>query len=81
MGVQRGKSDSADARWRAFDIDDVKARDYKIDTFKWIRDDESDDPNDLADPTELLVGALSELQLAIAEIQKLQGLIEPEAAE
>lgn len=39
----RKETDSSDGRWRVFGIDEVKARDYKIDSFKWLRDDEHDD--------------------------------------
>ncbi|MFJ7039155.1 N-6 DNA methylase [Streptomyces rochei] len=72
----RKQNDSAEDRWRSFDIDEVRARDYKIDSFKWLRDDELDDPSEIGDPADLIADALVELQLAITEIQKLQGLVD-----
>jgi type I restriction enzyme M protein len=71
----RDAADSLDDRWRVFDIEDVKARDYKIDSFKWLRDDELDDAEDLGDPVELLAEAASELQLAVARLAELQKLL------
>ncbi|MCP2290967.1 type I restriction-modification system subunit M [Nocardia amikacinitolerans] len=71
----RHEAGSADGRWRVFGIDEVKARDYKIDSFKWLRDDELDDPEALGDPDELLSSAVAELQSALTEITKLQKLL------
>ncbi len=78
-GAQRGPGDSVDDRWRPFGIDEIRKHDYKLDKFKWLRDDEDDDGDEAAVASELLTAALTELQLAVAEISALQGLIEPEA--
>ncbi|WP_280265763.1 type I restriction-modification system subunit M [Nocardia wallacei] len=72
----RKEADSPDGRWRVFGIDDVKACDYKIDSFKWLRDQEFDNGEDLGDPTELIVEATMELQLAVAELQKLHAILD-----
>jgi type I restriction enzyme M protein len=72
---KRKAKDSKDDRWRVFGIDEVKARDYKLDSFKWLRDDELDDPDDIADPADLLTEALTELQLAVSQISELQKLL------
>lgn len=72
---RRQASDSADDRWRVFGIGEVKARDYKIDSFKWLRDEELDEPNDMPDPADLLTEALAELQLAVGELSDLQKLL------
>lgn len=71
----RSEADSLDGRWRVFGIDEIKARDYKIDSVKWLRDDELDDPDDVLDPEELLSFAYVELQAALAEVSKLQKLL------
>lgn len=78
--VPRSETDSPDGRWRNFGIDEVKARDYKIDSFKWLRDDELDDPEDMPEPAELLTGALAELKLALSELGELQKLLGDEGA-
>jgi len=72
----RDEAESAEGRWRGFSIDEVKAHHYKLDAFKWIRDEELDDPDELPEPEELITEAVEELQLALddlADIQKLLG--------
>jgi type I restriction enzyme M protein len=72
----RSEADSAEGRWRSFSIDEVKARHYKLDAFKWIRDEELDDPDDLPEPEELIVEAMEELRLALDDLADLQTLLE-----
>jgi type I restriction enzyme M protein len=76
----RKASSSGDDRWRVFGIDEVKARGYKIDSFKWLRDEELDDTDDMADPGDLLTEALSELKLAVGELSELQKLLADEGS-
>lgn len=77
----RNESDSSDDRWRAFGIEEVKARGYKIDSFKWLRDLELDDPHGVAEPDELLAAAFAELESVLEEIRLMQQLASDEAAE
>lgn len=72
----RSESDSKEGRWRTFSVDEVKARHYKLDAFKWIRDEELDDPDDLPEPGELITSAMEDLQLALDELNDLQRLLE-----
>jgi type I restriction enzyme M protein len=75
----RGKRDEADSpggRWRCFTIDQIKANHYKLDAFKWIRDEELDDPDDLPEPEELVTDAIEELQLALDALGDLQSVLE-----
>lgn len=74
--ADRKQSDSSEGRWREFSLSDVKAEHYKLDAFKWIRDEELDDPDDLAEPEELISDALDELRLALDELVNLQGMLE-----
>ncbi|MCB5275918.1 putative type I restriction enzymeP M protein [Arthrobacter sp. SO5] len=69
---------SGDGRWRVFGMDEVKHRDYKIDSFKWLRDEELDDPDEIGDPAELLSSALAELQAAVAEMEGLRHFVADE---
>lgn len=71
----RSESTSIDGRWRVFGMDEVKQRDYKIDSFKWLRDEELDDPDEMGDPAELLSAALAELQAAVAQIEELRHFV------
>jgi len=72
----RREEDSTTGRWKSFGIDEVKDRHYKLDTFKWLRDDEADDLDDLPEPEELIAEAIQELQLALAEMAGIQQLLE-----
>ena len=72
----RSESDSADGRWRAFTMDEVKAKDYKLDAFKWIKDESLDDADTLPEPEELATDAISELEAAVAELNAVLRLLE-----
>jgi type I restriction enzyme M protein len=73
---KRAKRDSPDGRWRSFTIDEIKAHHYKIDSFKWLRDEEVDNPDDLPEPEELLTEAMEELQLALDDLADVQRALE-----
>jgi type I restriction enzyme M protein len=75
--TKRSEADSPEGRWRRFTIDEIKKRHYKLDAFKWIRDEELDDADDQQEPEELITEAMEELRLALdglADIQNLLGL-------
>ena len=57
-------------------IDEIKEHHYKLDAFKWIRDEELDDPDDLPEPEELITEAMEELQLALDGLADMQRLLE-----
>lgn len=71
----RSTADSPDDRWRPFALDEIIERGYKIDSFKWLRDNEIDDPDEILDPTELVTDAIAELQAAVSDLHKLQKLL------
>jgi type I restriction enzyme M protein len=73
---KRSEKQSARGRWRSFTIDEVKEQHYKLDAFKWIRDEELDDPDDLPVPEELITEAMEELQLALDDLADIQKLLE-----
>ncbi len=78
---KRTEDDSRDARWRCFTLDQIKERHYKLDSFKWIRDDELDDPDEQSEPEELITEAMEELQLALDDLADVQRLLEGSGAE
>ena len=77
---KRSPSDSKDNRWREFDIEEVRMRNYNLDGLKWLRDEESDDMDDPMDPDDLLAAAASELHAALADLTALQTLVAPLSA-
>ncbi len=68
---KRKASDSKEDRWRSFTFDEVKARDYKIDGLKWLKDESLDDMDDLPEPDELATDAIAELQAAVEELNSV----------
>jgi len=71
---KRKEVDSADGRWRSFSLDEIRERHYKLDAFKWIRDEELDNPDALSEPDELITEAMDELQLALDDLAVMQRL-------
>ncbi|MDP9357819.1 MAG: type I restriction-modification system subunit M [Chloroflexota bacterium] len=73
---QRSETDSPDGRWRCFSIDEIKEHHYKLDAFKWIRDEERDDPDEIPEPQELITEAMEELHLALDDLADIQRLLD-----
>lgn len=73
---KRSEVDSAESRWRSFSIDEVQERHYKLDAFKWLRDEELDDPDELPEPEELITEALEALKLALDDLADIQLILE-----
>jgi type I restriction enzyme M protein len=74
--AKRKASDSKDDRWRSFTIEEIKARNYKIDSLKWLKDESLDDMDELPEPEELATDAISELESAVEELNAIIGLLE-----
>lgn len=75
-GSKRKSADSKEDRWHSFHISEVKERNYKIDSLKWLKDDSLDDADSLPEPEELAVEAIEELRAAVDELQKVVVLLE-----
>lgn len=58
----------------------VKGRDYRLDGFKWLKDDSLDDADGLPEPEELVTDAVAELAAAIEELNLVMALLENGAA-
>jgi type I restriction enzyme M protein len=74
--AKRKPSDSKEDRWRSFHIDEVKRRDFKIDSLKWLKDDSLDDGADALEPEELATDAIAELQAALDELREVLASLE-----
>ena len=72
----RNPLDSAQDRWRSFHISEVKERDFKLDGFKWLKEDSLEDADDLPEPEELVTDAISELESAVADLNSVLLLLE-----
>ena len=49
--------------------------------FKWIRDEETDDPDDLPEPEELITEAMERLQLALDDLADMQKLLQADSSD
>jgi len=73
---KRKASDSKEDRWRSFGIGEVKERDFKLDGFKWLKEESLEDADDLPEPEELIADAIGELEEAIAELNRVLALLD-----
>jgi type I restriction enzyme M protein len=76
--AKRKPSDSKEDRWRSFTIEEVKKRDYKIDGLKWLKDESLDDGDEMLEPEELIMEALTELEAAVAGLKLMTTMLENE---
>ncbi len=63
-------------RWRCFSLADIQARDFKLDSFKWLKDESLEDADELPPPEELATDAISELETAVEELNAVLVLLE-----
>lgn len=76
---KRRPADSAEDRWRVFDIAEVRGRQFKLDGFKWLKEESLEDPDDLPEPEELATEAIGELQAAVRELDEIVSALVNEA--
>jgi type I restriction enzyme M protein len=69
--AKRDRNDSKKDRWRPFSINEVKDRDFKIDSLKWLKDESLGDSDGLPEPEELATDAIAELEGALEELNAI----------
>ena len=74
--AKRRAEDSAEDRWRSFSIAEVKAHDYKLDGFKWLKDQSLDNFGYDLEPQELAGDAIAELEAAIQDLNSIITILE-----
>jgi type I restriction enzyme M protein len=74
--AKRNPKDSKEDRWRSFTISEVKDRDFKIDSLKWLKDESLEDSDELPEPEELVTDAIAELEGAVEELNAIIGMLE-----
>jgi type I restriction enzyme M protein len=77
--AKRKASDSKQDRWRSFHISEVKKKDFKLDGFKWLKEESFEDVDDLPAPEELATDAIRELGKAVAGLNQVLSLLEGNA--
>jgi type I restriction enzyme M protein len=58
-------------RWRKFTIAEVRDRNYKLDGFKWLKDEDLENSDDLPEPEELATDVIAELRAAIEDLNSV----------
>lgn len=76
--AKRKASDSKEDRWRSFHISEVKERGYKLDGFKWLKEESSNDADELPEPEDLATDALAELEAATRGLNAVLRLLNGE---
>jgi type I restriction enzyme M protein len=74
--AKRKRADSKEDRWHDFHISEVKEKQFKLDGFKWLKEESLDDADDLPDPEELATDAIAELEAAVGELNQVLALLE-----
>jgi len=73
---KRRPEDSRQERWRAFEIGEVRRREFKLDSFKWLKEESLEDADELPEPEELATDAVAELEGAVKELNAVLALLE-----
>src|SRR6202158_2762105 len=74
--AKRKAGDSKEDRWRPLTIAEVKARDYKIDGLKWLKDESLDEFDPDIEPQELATDAIAEVEAAVEELNAIVTMLE-----
>jgi type I restriction enzyme M protein len=70
---------SGEGRWRQFPIAEVRERDFKLDGFKWLKEENAENGDELPEPDELATEAIADLTAAVKELEQVVALLEQEA--
>lgn len=63
-------------RFHKFSIAEVKAKDFKLDGFKWLKDEDIEDSDELPEPEELAPDAIAALEGAVVELNAVLAALE-----
>jgi len=74
--VKRKASESGQDRWRQFGIRDVAVKDFKLDSFRWLKEESLEDAGELQEPEELATEAIAELELVVTKLKEVLAIIE-----
>jgi type I restriction enzyme M protein len=70
---RRAAGDSREDRWRSFSLAEVRARDFKLDGLKWLKDESLED--EPPEPEELAAEAIAELESAMQDLSDVIELL------
>lgn len=71
-----GKGYLGGDRWRKFTIKEVREQNFKLDGFRWLKDQTLDNGNGDPEPEELVTDAISELHRAVEQLNLILAMLE-----
>ncbi len=74
-GLSKRKDLGEEGRFRKFSLNDIKARDYKLD-ITWLKDDSLEDSDELPEPQDLAADAITELEAVVDDLREIVELLE-----
>ncbi|HUU17176.1 MAG TPA: N-6 DNA methylase [Sedimentisphaerales bacterium] len=74
--AKRRESDSNQDRWRKFTIKEIREHDFNLEGFKWLKDEDVEDSDQLPEPAELVTDAIAELDAALGELNAVSLALE-----
>jgi type I restriction enzyme M protein len=77
LGKSRRKDQGEEGRFRAFTRKEIKARGENLD-ISWLKDDDVDHADDLAEPEEIAAEITANLRIALEEMEALTEVLEGE---
>jgi type I restriction enzyme M protein len=72
----RTASDSTADRWRSFSGWDIQQAGFKLDRFKWLKDDDVDEDADAAEPEEVLAALEERLTGVLSVVGRLRAVLD-----
>jgi type I restriction enzyme M protein len=74
-GLSKRKDLGEEGRFRRFSTEEVRKRGFKLD-ITWLKDESMDDGDNLPEPQELAMEAITELDAVIKDLRKIVDLVE-----
>jgi type I restriction enzyme M protein len=72
----RKAGDSTEDRWRTFTIAEVREQEFKLEGFKWLKEDPLENPDELPEPEELITDAIENLEEAVGQLSGILRALE-----
>lgn len=74
--AKRKSKDSKEDRWRSFSIQEVREGDYKLQGFKWLKEETLDEADEVPEAEEATSEVMAELRAALSDLERLQLLLD-----
>ncbi|KYF79665.1 restriction endonuclease subunit S [Sorangium cellulosum] len=74
--ARREAGASREGRFRSFELREIQEREFKLDGFKWLKEESLDDAGELPEPEELAADAIQELEEAGIALNRVLALLE-----